>query len=237
MDVGVLKWVFGVNDSEPSGVQSPQAAGTGAKRVRRTARQGEVFRNELISSARALFIERGYEAVSIRKITERAGCPMMTFYVYFRSKRELIRHIWDDILKLAFDAANESALQAHRPEARLKAFFLSFISYFVSNPDNYRIVFFHEDRLSSVDDAYYADSSQIMDRFEIVYQAIREGIAGGEFAPTDIAAACQVLQMLAVGIAHSLITLPELRWSEGIAEIAINQAIAGLRVGAVTSGL
>jgi AcrR family transcriptional regulator len=200
--------------------------------VRRTAKQGEAFRQELIAAARALFVEQGYEAVSIRKITERAGCPMMTFYVYFRSKRELIRHIWDDVLKVVFDAASEAALRETRPEGRLKAFFLTFIQYFLDHPDNYRIVFYHEDRLGSADDAYYADSSQIMRRFDIARQAVVDGIAAGDFAPTDPGVACEVLQTLSVGVAHCLIAMPELRWSTGLPEIAVNQALAGLRIGA-----
>jgi AcrR family transcriptional regulator len=211
------------------------AATVRTRRVRRTTKQGEAFRQELIAAARGLFIEQGYEAVSIRKITERAGCPMMTFYVYFRSKRELIRHIWDDVLQVVFDAATGAALLEQAPDARLRAFFLTFIQYFLANPDNYRIVFFHQDRLSSVDDAYYADSSQVRTRFAIAYQAIVDGVAAGIFTPTDPTKACEVLQTLSVGVAHCLIAMPELRWSDGLSEIAVDQVIAGLRVGATPS--
>jgi len=187
---------------------------------------------ELLAAARALFVEQGYEAVSIRKITQRAGCPVMTFYVYFRSKRELIRHIWDDILQLVFDAATEASRRETQPEARLKAFFLTFIQYFLNNPDNYRIVFFHEDRLASAEDTYYADSSQVIRRLDVARQAIIDGVEAGDFAPTDPQAACEVLQTLCVGVTHCLIAIPEIRWSAGLPETAVDQAIAGLRTGA-----
>jgi len=47
-------------------------------------------RQRLLDSARVLFGENGYEETSIEAITRRAGMASGAFYVYFRSKRQLL---------------------------------------------------------------------------------------------------------------------------------------------------
>lgn len=45
---------------------------------------------ELLDAAIAEFVEKGYAAVGVREITERAGVSHGTFYNYFDSKRHML---------------------------------------------------------------------------------------------------------------------------------------------------
>lgn len=47
-------------------------------------------RARLLDAGRALFREKGYEATSIADVTARAGMAAGAFYLYFRSKRQLL---------------------------------------------------------------------------------------------------------------------------------------------------
>jgi len=47
-------------------------------------------RRKLLDAARTLFREKGYEATSIGDITSRAGTAAGAFYTYFRSKRQIL---------------------------------------------------------------------------------------------------------------------------------------------------
>lgn len=58
-------------------------------------------KEELVAAALALFLERGYEAVSIRLILEQVGGEVGMFYHYFKSKQEI------------FDAAAKLFLQQY----------------------------------------------------------------------------------------------------------------------------
>jgi AcrR family transcriptional regulator len=55
-------------------------------------------RRRLLKAARALFGERGYEATSIEEITARAGTAAGAFYIYFRSKRQLLLILMNELL-------------------------------------------------------------------------------------------------------------------------------------------
>lgn len=47
-------------------------------------------RAKLLEAGRALFREKGYEATSIADVTARAGMASGAFYLYFRSKKQLL---------------------------------------------------------------------------------------------------------------------------------------------------
>lgn len=67
----------------------------GSKNKRGTLRdeQKRATRAKLVDSARALFEERGYAAVTVDDIASVVGCSRATFYVHFPSKVEMLRTI------------------------------------------------------------------------------------------------------------------------------------------------
>ncbi len=50
-------------------------------------------RNQLLHTAGTLFMEKGYEAVSIQEIIDAVGVAKGTFYHYFRSKEDLLNEL------------------------------------------------------------------------------------------------------------------------------------------------
>lgn len=58
-------------------------------------------RDRLERAALALFVEHGFDAVTVPQITERAGLTTRTFYRYFADKREVLFGDADDIPELA----------------------------------------------------------------------------------------------------------------------------------------
>ena len=82
-----------------------------AKRSRKTPAQR---RAELVYSADAVFMEKGYEAATVADITSRAGSSHGTFYVYFDSKEDIFDAVAQDRVMLAFDFVNECADQVER---------------------------------------------------------------------------------------------------------------------------
>lgn len=56
-------------------------------------------RQKILDAARALFARQGYEATSIEQITTSAGIALGAFYTYFKSKRQLLLVLMDELLE------------------------------------------------------------------------------------------------------------------------------------------
>jgi len=56
-------------------------------------------RHKLLDAAQGLFAEKGYDATSIEEIATRAGAAAGTFYLYFRSKRQLLVVLMHELLQ------------------------------------------------------------------------------------------------------------------------------------------
>ena len=56
-------------------------------------------REQLLRAGRILFAEKGFEATSIAEITAKAGAAAGAFYIYFRSKRQLLVALMNELLE------------------------------------------------------------------------------------------------------------------------------------------
>jgi AcrR family transcriptional regulator len=56
-------------------------------------------RTKLLEAGRNLFAEQGYHAASIQEIASRAGTASGAFYTYFRSKRQILIVLMNELLK------------------------------------------------------------------------------------------------------------------------------------------
>ena len=104
-----------------------------------TAR-GELTRQRLLDAAEREFGEKGFHSASITSITQRAGVAQGTFYIYFRSKedilRALVRHM-GSTMRRSLTAATEGLPDRVAVE---KAAFRHFLSIAVEHSNLYRIL-------------------------------------------------------------------------------------------------
>jgi AcrR family transcriptional regulator len=56
-------------------------------------------RKKLLDAGRHLFAEQGYHAASVQAIASRAGTAAGAFYTYFRSKRQLLIVLMNELLE------------------------------------------------------------------------------------------------------------------------------------------
>lgn len=56
-------------------------------------------RERLLRAGRLLFAEKGFEAASITEITAKAGTAAGAFYIYFRSKRQFLVTLMNELLE------------------------------------------------------------------------------------------------------------------------------------------
>jgi len=183
------------------------------KRLRRSLSEGEELHKRLIEAARELFVAEGYAGVSIRRITQRAGCPPMTFYLYFTSKQALLRHIWEDVFADILPRCAAAAAGHIDPVSKVEAYVITMTRYWLDHPDSYRVVYLNQDVLEPGEATYYVESGDIVRRFQPLQNLIEEGKASGRFRPeVDSELVMQALSANSIGVAHALVTVPDYPW-------------------------
>ncbi|WP_161628879.1 TetR/AcrR family transcriptional regulator [Solimonas flava] len=196
----------------PGGPRSAAPAATPRTRgrPRRDPEQEQRVRTELVAAARRLFADEGFEAVSMRRIADAAGCGAMTLYGYFRSKNDLLRHIWDDFFVEMF-AQIARVTKRGTPRERLRKACLAYIDYWCAHPERYRMVFLNQDQ-GGVGEALYVDSSNIVERFGVFSELIAAMQAQGSARAGAPQALGEALICALLGITHALLTIPEYPW-------------------------
>jgi AcrR family transcriptional regulator len=206
----------------------PKAARKG--RPPRSAQQAESSRGLILEAARKLFAEEGYDGVSMRKIASIAQCSPAALYTLFPNKRQLLRHLWEEVFAELFGVL-EAAYDKSLESARVEALCLAFVDFWLQRPDDYRAIFLIQDRLQGAQDSYFVDSSDVLSRMEILRRSITEAQARGELRAGDPDGIQNVLLCGVQGIALNLITIPEYPWGdpERIKQDTIRALVAGLR--------
>jgi AcrR family transcriptional regulator len=106
----------------------------------RRAREKEELRGLILETARRLFAEEGYEAVSMRRIAEKIEYSPTAIYLHFADKEALFRELCEqDFLALArqFQVLGRIA----DPVERFRAVGRAYIRFGLDHPNHYRLMF------------------------------------------------------------------------------------------------
>src|SRR5688500_14974071 len=106
----------------------------------RKAREKEELRQEILSAARELFVEQGYESVSMRKIAEKIEYSPTTIYLHFRDKADLFDCLCADTFERLL-AHLEAPAGTGDPVEALRAELRAYIDFGLAHPVDYRVTF------------------------------------------------------------------------------------------------
>jgi AcrR family transcriptional regulator len=141
-----------------------------------TAR-GERTRRRLLSAGEEVLGRRGYHDASIAEITQAAGVAQGTFYLYFDTKRDLMRAIVEERGHALRAVLAHASADVEGRIAKEHAGFAAFFAWMARHTALYRIV-----RQSEYVDAdvYRGWYRQLADGYTA---ALGAAVAGGEIAP------------------------------------------------------
>ncbi len=107
----------------------------------RRAREKAEVQEKILSAARDLFVERGYEAVTMRAIAEAIEYTPGALYAHFKDKADLVRALCGHDFA-AFDAhlCQLQASEAH-PLAKICRMGQAYIDFAASHPRQYEFMF------------------------------------------------------------------------------------------------
>ncbi len=91
------------------------------RRAARAARRGPDRRRDLLDAARRRFLADGYERTSVASIVREAGVAQGTFYLYFRSKEQLLLRLRGEVLATYLEAFRTASAGDAPADERLLA--------------------------------------------------------------------------------------------------------------------
>jgi AcrR family transcriptional regulator len=157
--------------------------------------RGEQTRRKILDAAKREIGRRGFAEASIATITAEAGVAQGTFYIYFRSKEEVMRELVLDMgrmLRHHLTGATETA--ANRIEAERQGL-RAFLDFVRRNPDLYKVVEESQFVDEKVYRQYYTDFAK---SYRIALSAAEKR---GEIAPGRHDSATEVRAWMLMGIA------------------------------------
>ena len=132
----------------------------------------EQRRADLLEAGRELFLAHGVAATSLEDVTSRAGVSKGLFYLYFRSKDDLLRALQDEFSAELADRIRAATAGAADWPARLDACVRAIFDSYQERRDLHEVLFHHGGQVTAGHTATHG----------LTVDAIRDLLAGGTAA-------------------------------------------------------
>ena len=179
----------------------------------RRIREKEVLRQAILDAATQLFVEEGYENVSIRRIADRIEYAPSTIYLYFKDKTELLNTICGEMFETLTSSLETIRAGTEPWPEKLRRGLRCYIDFGLAHPNHYLVTFCipvsHEEPGRSHEEGLRC--------FEVLVGVIREGIEAGEFEPADLHVLSEATWLCIHGITSMLIHskyVPNFPWAD-----------------------
>lgn len=148
---------------------------------RRERERGEL-RKKILDAARVLFVEQGYDAVTMRKIAQAIEYSPTAIYLHFKDKMAVMRALCDqDYLALAKRFRKIAAVAD--PVERLRLAGLAYAEFGFKHPNHYQWMFMTLHPHNRPEDSALEHGNPEEDAYAFLKWTVSEGIAQGRFRP------------------------------------------------------
>jgi AcrR family transcriptional regulator len=169
----------------------------------RRARERVELRQQILDAARSIFVDEGYEALTMRRVAERIEYSPTTIYLYFKDKAELVKALCDETFAGLIGRLQDLARRHKDPLDYLDAGLRAYIDFGLENPSHYFVTFVAPMAHATDGAAYEFERSSGQQAFEFLRRTVEACVATGRFRDVDVDAAAQTLWMAV----HGLVTL------------------------------
>lgn len=201
----------------------------------RQEREKQETRSKIMDAARTLFMDKGYEGVSMRQIAQAIEYTPTTIYGHFQDKEELFLEIChEDFAQLAQTFVK--AAKIADPIERLRKIGHIYIEFGVENPNHYRTMFMTaHPPVSEEVTRLMGKGNPEEDAYEFLRATVAEAMAAGAFRE-DLKDVDLIAQTVWAGV-HGVISLqiakcsdPWVPWRslKKRAELMIDSQMSGL---------
>jgi AcrR family transcriptional regulator len=162
----------------------------------RRTRHKASLRNEILDAARALFVEEGYESVSMRKVAQRIEYSPTTIYLYFKDKDELFQAICEEMFsKLSRKLEEQTKKAGDDPVEALREGLRVYAKFALKHPEHYTVTF-----MLPRSHVVPFEGSLGQQTFQSLRGGVVACVEAGAFRPVDIDVAAQSLWAAVHGV-------------------------------------
>jgi AcrR family transcriptional regulator len=135
----------------------------------------------ILRTASQVFAQQGFEGASMRDISRATGVSLAGLYYYFENKQHLLYLIQSTTFTFVLESLRSRLRGVHEPTERLRLLVLNHIEYFLSHPNEMKVLAHEEEALGepysekvqAIKRRYYALAREIFDSLAT------EGLAPG----------------------------------------------------------
>ncbi len=106
----------------------------------RRERERQEIRQSILSAARQIAIEEGWQAVTTRKVAERIEYSQPTIYEYFDNKEAILMALLSQGFEQVLSAMRSAKAQHEQPEAQLLAMSHAYWAFAFRCPELYQVM-------------------------------------------------------------------------------------------------
>lgn len=166
----------------------------------RRERDKQEMRRQVLDAAMHLFVEEGYDKVSVRKIADQIGYSPGTIYLYFKDKDDIFYHLHEEGFERLI-ARQQEAMAAEDPVERLRKMGEAYVRFALENPEYYELMFISRSPLKRVDTEWSCG----MDSLDCLRQTIQACVDAGQMTDVDTEMATFAMWSAVHGLASLLL--------------------------------
>src|SRR5215469_418364 len=196
----------------------------------RREREKQELRQEILEAARELFVQEGYERVSMRRIAEKIDYSPTTIYLYFRDKDDLLYALCEETFAKLVAEFQRIKVATAEPVERLRRMGRAYIEFGMSHPNHYRAAFMTPYPKGGDEAPSKYQGSMGEKCFLQLRSTVEECIALGKLRLLDVDTASQALWCAVHGVTSALIVFTKFPWVEPrkLIDQALDMTIRGL---------
>ena len=195
----------------------------------RRTREKEQLRRQILSAARELFVNEGYESVSMRKIANKIEYSPTTIYLYFEDKADLLDSVCKETLLDLLNTLERLKEDTSDPVKALRKSGRAYVEFGLKYPQDYKLTFVIRPQFQK---GLGLQQGSVGERvFNYLRAMVSECIRQKAFRQVDVETTGQALWSAVHGVTLLLIDFSDFPWTEKdkLIDTVINTMIDGLK--------
>jgi len=197
----------------------------------RREREKEALRQDILDAARELFVNEGYENVSMRRVAEKIEYSPTTSYLYFEDKASLLYAICEETFAKLAKRQEAIARDSDEPIETLRQVCRAYVDFGLKYPNHYKLTFINHPQHPGDDKRHLREGSMGMKAYGNLRAGVEACIKAKEFRETNIEAVTQLIWAGGHGVTSLLISMPDFPWvkKNELIDLMIDTLLEGLR--------